>query len=148
MSTQLPVAPGYARGGASAYGGLAATTLPQARYPEAALSGVLQYIGQARRAIARHDVPAAHTALVTAQQVLAMLRAALDFRAGGELAERLQAVYTFVSGELGQANLEKNAARLDALPAIIEPLREAFARAAAAHLAGHTAEAAGGSDRR
>jgi flagellar protein FliS len=127
-----------------AYGGAAAATLPQARYPEAALSGVLQYIGRARRAMARRDVMAAHDALIRAQQILTVLRGALNLELGGELALRLQALYTYLIGELGRANLQKDAALLEPLPAIVAPLRDAFAQAAARVLGGQAAMTQGG----
>lgn len=116
----------------SAYRTAARAYLPKERIPEAALGGVLTYIGRAERAIAAGDVAGAHEALVAAQQIVAVLRGSLDHAAGGALAQRLDSVYAYAMLELGRANLEKNAARLRALVPIIVPLHEAFGRAAAA----------------
>ena len=120
---------------ALAYRQASKAALPQRRYPEAALTGVLTYIGRAERCIAAADMPGAHAALIAAQEIVAMLRGALDHTAGGELAERLDALYGFLLAQLMRANIEKDARRLERLPAVIEPLRSAFARAAQSELA-------------
>jgi flagellar protein FliS len=121
---------------AVAYRRTAAAYLPPERYPEAALGAVLQYVGRARRAIAERDVLGAHRALMAAQQILGILRGALDFRVGGELARRLDALYAFCQLRLGEANLRKDATPLEIVPEVLTPLQEAFAAAAEACLAG------------
>lgn len=127
----------------SAYRSAARAHLPKERLPEAALGGVLTYIGRAQRAIAARDISGAHTALVAAQQVVAVLRASLDHAAGGSLAERLDALYGYILAEIGHANIEKSAARLAALVPVIAPLHAAWGQAAATQ-ARSTAQAAGG----
>ncbi len=114
----------------NAYASSARDYLPQYRYPEAALGGVLMYIGQARRAIAARDVPGAHEALITAQQVVALLRASLEPAAYPELAERLEALYGFILDQLREANLTKTVGPLDAVTPVVLTLRQAWERAA------------------
>lgn len=133
--------------GADAYRTQRQTALPQARYPEAALSGVLQYIGRAQRALAAGDGLTAHSALIAAQQILCLLRGALDHRAGGGLSRRLEVLYTFLIVELGRANIEKRSARLEPLVPVVATLRDGFAAAAEAQLSGSGATGGGGGGR-
>ncbi len=54
------------------------------------------------------------------------LKAALDVKAGGKLAEDLKALYTYVTLRLTQANLHSDAAALDECKRLMEPLRAAW----------------------
>jgi flagellar protein FliS len=128
----------------AAYRAAARAHLPRERLPAAALGGVLTYIGQAERAIAARDIPAAHRALVAAQQIVAVLRASLDHAAAPRLADHLDAIYAYILSELGRANVEKDPVRLRALVPVIAPLREAWDRAA--ELAPQTPVLAGGGE--
>ncbi len=127
-----------------AYHSAAAALLPPQRVPATALAAVLMAIGQADRAIAAQDVPAAHEALTNAQQVLGLLRGSLNLEVGGDVAKNLDAVYGYLSTELGRANVEKSRERLAALIPLITELREAWQQAADLELHGQPAAAAGG----
>lgn len=121
---------------AAAYAAAALDHLPQERYPAAALAGVLTYIGQARRAIAAGDVAGAHGALMSAQQVVAVLRASLQAGAFPELAQRLEALYGFMLEQLRLANVAKAVEPLDSVTPVVLSLREAWEQAADRVLAG------------
>jgi len=54
------------------------------------------------------------------------LKAALDARAGGKLAENLSALYTYVSMRLTQANLQNDPKALEECVRLMEPLRSAW----------------------
>ncbi len=114
----------------NSYAAIAGGSLRQERYPAAALSGVLTYIGWARRAIAGGDMPAAHEALVAAQQILAVLRGSLERRADADLVARLDGVYGYVQDQLVRANLEKSDTLLTTLGPIVTTLRDAWEEAA------------------
>ena len=114
----------------AAYRAAARAHLPKERVPEAALGGVLTYIGRADRAIAAKDPAAAHNALVAAQQIVAILRGSLDHTVEPRISANLDAIYGYVLAELGRANLEKSADRLRALIPVIAPLHEAWGKAA------------------
>jgi flagellar protein FliS len=55
------------------------------------------------------------------------LKANLNLAEGGELAQRLQTLYGYVSLRLLQANLHDDAAALDECRRLMRPLREAWA---------------------
>lgn len=58
------------------------------------------------------------------------LRASLDMEAGGELAERLAALYDYMAQRLIFANLKNNVAALDEVSELLGGLREAWAQIA------------------
>lgn len=58
------------------------------------------------------------------------LLASLDMEAGGELAERLAALYDYMSQRLLFANLKNNLASLDEVMELLTGLREAWAQIA------------------
>ena len=55
------------------------------------------------------------------------LKAGLNLREGGPLADNLQALYSYVSMRLVYANLHNDLAALEECQRLIEPLREAWA---------------------
>ena len=56
------------------------------------------------------------------------LNAALDVRAGGKLAQDLNALYTYVTLRLTQANLHNDPRALEECVRLMEPVRTAWAR--------------------
>src|SRR4051812_48958720 len=80
-------------------------------------------------AIAKRDLPAAHDGLVHAQAILAELHDSLDVGqwAGGQA---LRDLYGFVRTELVAANVDKDAARVQACREVVTPLRDAWREAA------------------
>lgn len=54
------------------------------------------------------------------------LKASLDIEAGGELAERLAALYDYMTQRLLFANLKNNVAALDEVSELLSSLREAW----------------------
>ncbi|HVB10548.1 MAG TPA: flagellar export chaperone FliS [Bacillota bacterium] len=114
--------------GVSAYRTAKINTLPRELWPAAAYAGVLSLIGRAERAIARGDPQDAHNALVMAQHVVLALKACLQPEAG-ELSVHLASLYDYIAGQLGQANVAKDAVRLQSLVQVIAPLRDAWENA-------------------
>lgn len=74
------------------------------------------------------DLFVASQALIHAQQIIQVLRAALDPE-GFAGATELLAIYDFVERELVQANLRKEAGRARACLQVLEPLRRAWSEA-------------------
>lgn len=88
--------------------------------------GALRFLRRAQRAAAAGDQPAVAQAVTRAHKIIAELSDSLDREAGGEVAEKLSGIYTFLLLYLTQGLLERNAAHIDRAIAILEPLREAF----------------------
>ena len=80
-------------------------------------------------ALAGRDLEGANKALIHAQEIVWELAAGLDPAkwSGGPA---LAALYQFILGELLDANVKKDTAKVVAVRGLVEPLREAWHRAA------------------
>jgi flagellar protein FliS len=92
---------------------------------------------RAEQALADGDRQAAHTQLMHAQEIILELRASLNVEIW-EGGPRLAALYSWLVGELIQANLKGDVRRVRDCRKVVEPLRDAW-REAAASLAAKTA---------
>jgi flagellar protein FliS len=73
------------------------------------------------------NVPAKGTAISKAINIIDNgLRAALDKKVGGEIAQNLDALYEYISGRLLKANLSNDPAMLEEAHALLSELREAW----------------------
>ena len=88
--------------------------------------GALRFLRQAQKAAAAGDQPAVAKAVNRAHAIIGELDGCLDVEKGGEVAEKLQAIYTFLLRHLTAGLLEKNPKSIDEAIAILEPLREGF----------------------
>jgi flagellar protein FliS len=93
--------------------------------------GALRFIGEAREAIARHDLPAKREAMSRALAVVSELQSTLNLAEGGQVAASLDGLYTYVNGRLLDANMKGDAAPLDECVRLITPLRDAWMQIAA-----------------
>jgi flagellar secretion chaperone FliS len=84
---------------------------------------------RARLLIASENASARSDSLERARAALTELLVTLDRDKGGELADRLASIYTFMLAELSTLGVRPNAERLDALLALATELRDAFAQA-------------------
>jgi len=84
-------------------------------------------IALARDALARGDIATKGRAIGKSVRVLEEgLKASLDIRNGGPLAEQLQLLYDGVILRLTQANLRNDGRLLDEADRLIEPVRDAW----------------------
>lgn len=89
--------------------------------------GFVESLAQARGAIRQGDAAAKGQAIGRAVRILEEgLRAGLDVRAGGSLAQDLDELYTYVAQRLTLANLRSDEAALAECLRLIQPLREAW----------------------
>ncbi|TAL72568.1 MAG: flagellar export chaperone FliS [Rhodanobacter sp.] len=70
--------------------------------------GAIERIGQARNHVRSGDVTAKGAAIGKAIAIIGELRASLDMKAGGALAERLDALYDYINRRLLFAQLNDN----------------------------------------
>ena len=87
---------------------------------------------RARLQLAEHEAGPRSDSLERARAALTELMVTLDRQKGGELADRLHAIYTFMLGELSVMGVKPDAARLDAIIGLASELHEAFAQVAKA----------------
>lgn len=91
--------------------------------------GALAAIAKARLAMARGEIAAKGSAISKAIEIIdAGLKASLDVKAGGILAERLAALYDYMLNRLLAANLRNDSALLDEVGRLLNELRGAWAQ--------------------
>lgn len=91
--------------------------------------GAMAAISLARIQMQDGRIPEKGTAISKAIDLITNgLGASLDLEAGGELAERLAALYEYMAQRLLFANLKNNVAALDEVSELLGSLREAWAQ--------------------
>lgn len=103
--------------------------------------GTLAAIARARLAIERNDIPAKGGAISKAIEIIDLgLKASLDVKAGGALAERLATLYDYMLNRLLAANLRNDVGALDEIARLLNELRGAWAQIGRAGTVTATAE--------
>lgn len=91
--------------------------------------GALAAIASAKLALSRNEIAAKGMAITKAIAIVdGGLKASLDIKAGGELAERLSGLYDYMLRQLFHANLRNDAATLDEVARLLTELRGAWAQ--------------------
>jgi flagellar protein FliS len=91
--------------------------------------GALAAIAAARLAMHRGEITAKTAAFTKAIAIVdGGLKASLDVKAGGELAERLSGLYDYILRQLLLANLRNEVAMLDEVGRLLNELRSAWAQ--------------------
>ena len=88
--------------------------------------GADKYLSQARQAIEQRDAGAKREAISRALAVVSELQNNLNLEAGGEIAASLDALYSFVSEKLVDANVKNDPAAVEQAIRVITPLRDAW----------------------
>lgn len=91
------------------------------------LDGFFEALTDGRGAMRKGDVEAKTQALTRALRIVDEgLKASLDLKSGGELAQNLHGLYTYVCLRLTQANLHNDEAILDECQNLMQPIRDAW----------------------
>jgi flagellar protein FliS len=122
-------------GGASAYAQLAVETNVASADPHTLIlllfEGAEAAIRQAKNKLAENDIAAKGKAISQAIQIVSEgLGASLDVEAGGELAERLAALYEYIAARLLWANLKNDEAAMDECLNLLGEIHSAWAQIA------------------
>ncbi|MEM5458037.1 MULTISPECIES: flagellar export chaperone FliS [unclassified Paraburkholderia] len=89
--------------------------------------GARQAIAQARMHLQQGNVPARGDAIGKAIQIVESgLQQSLNLEAGGEIAERLNALYSYMSRRLLEANIKQSEAMLVEVDGLLATLEEAW----------------------
>jgi flagellar protein FliS len=116
---------------ASAYKTVAATTSVQGADPHQLVNllfdALLQAMNQARGALERGDMEIKAKSLSKAVRILEEgLRGGLNLEEGGDLAQRLQAVYAYSVQRLTMANMRNDGALIAEVTDLIEPVAQSW----------------------
>lgn len=88
--------------------------------------GAVRFLRQAELALAEGAETHASDRIAKAEAIVDELLATLDHQQGGEIAERLQAIYVFCKRLMIEARLERDSERLVRTAGLLRELREAF----------------------
>ena len=122
-------------GGASAYTKISVETSVASADPHTLIlllfDGAEAAIRLAKNKLAENDVAAKGKAISQAIQIVGEgLAASLDVKAGGELAERLAALYEYIAARLLWANLKNDEAAMDECLNLLGEIHSAWAQIA------------------
>lgn len=90
------------------------------------LDGSVKFAKIARQAIVDKDLKKAHENLVKTQNIYYELITSLDVNKGGEWAQNLMAIYSFIIDRLVEANMKKSVEIVDEVMPLIEEVRETW----------------------
>ena len=86
----------------------------------------LARVAEARAAMDRDDLLAQRNAIGRALAIVAELQNTLDMRGGGDIAMRLDGLYSFVATSLMDASARGNRAALEGVETVLSTLRAAW----------------------
>jgi flagellar protein FliS len=92
--------------------------------------GAIKFLGQARDAMVGGDLVTKRQALSRGLAIIQELQNMLNMEAGGEVAERLDGLYTYIQGRCYDANAQRDPEGLDESVRLLTPLRDAWAAVA------------------
>lgn len=99
-------------------------------------NGALDSMAQAKGFMQSSNVEAKCKAITKAMRIVDEgLKASLDLKAGGELAQHLDALYGYISVRLVQANLKNDPNALDECTRLLTPIRDAWVEIAPSNAA-------------
>jgi flagellar protein FliS len=93
--------------------------------------GALRFIAEADAAVARGDAPAKRNAISRTLAIVSELQSTLNMEQGGQIAESLDSLYTYVNRRLLDASVNNDAAALQECGKLLSTLRDAWAHIAA-----------------
>lgn len=91
-----------------------------------AYEGAMRFINQARMNIERGNIPAKCDRISKAMAVIEELACSLNMEEGGEIAERLSALYDYMMRQLVMANLKSDPKVLDEVLSLLKTLYSAW----------------------
>ena len=120
-----------ARRGAAAYSSVGVETGVSTADPHKLIlmlfEGALLQIGTAAIALENKDVPAKGMAISKAIEIILNgLKVSLDYEAGGDLAQRLGALYDYMTQRLLYANLHNSRPAMDEVTQLLTDLKSAW----------------------
>ena len=120
-----------ARRGAAAYSSVGVETGVSTADPHKLIlmlfEGALLQIGTAVIALEKKDVPTKGMAISKAIEIILNgLKVSLDYEAGGELAQRLGALYDYMTQRLLYANLHNSRPAMDEVTQLLTALKSAW----------------------
>jgi flagellar protein FliS len=118
----------YAAAPSSAYKESSVLTAPPERLVVMLYDGINRFLFQATVAMRDGNVALTNTKLQRAEAIIDELIATLDHDAGGEVADRLNAIYLYGRRALGEARMERSTDKVQHVQGLFGELRDAWAQ--------------------
>ena len=112
---------------ATAYRENAVLSAPPEKLVVMLYDGARRFLFQAAVAMREKQIELAHNKLRRAEDIIQHLRDALDKDQGGEIAERLEAIYRFCQRHLVKARFDQDPVKIEQVMGLLADLREAWA---------------------
>jgi flagellar protein FliS len=88
--------------------------------------GVTRFLNEAKSAVEARDLVTKRHAISRALAIISELQSSLNFAEGGDIAVKLDGLYTHMNGRLLEANMHIDAAPIDEVLELLVPLRESW----------------------
>jgi flagellar protein FliS len=88
--------------------------------------GALKFMGTARDAIERRDIPARRDALSRTLAIISELQSTLNLAEGGQVAAELDRLYSYANERLLEAAMKNEVAAIDDVKRVFEILRDGW----------------------
>ncbi|MBX5470333.1 MAG: flagellar export chaperone FliS [Thermoleophilaceae bacterium] len=115
-----------------AYKESAVLTAPPERLVVMLYDGAIRFLRQGKAMMSEGRIEETNKRLQRGEAIIDHLLATLDMEAGGELAERLQAIYLYSRRHLTEARVKRDPERIENVIRWLSELRDAWARIAGA----------------
>jgi flagellar secretion chaperone FliS len=113
-----------------AYRDSSVLTAPPERLVVMLYDGAHRFLFQAAHAMRSGDVSAMNDRMQRAEAIIAELRGTLNFDQGGEIAGRLESIYTFCQRHLLEARIKRDPQRIEQVMKLLAELRDAWEQVA------------------
>jgi flagellar protein FliS len=118
----------YAAARTSAYRESSVLTAPPERLVLMLYDGITRFLFQAAVAMRDGNVAVTNTKLQRAEAIIDELIATLDHERGGEISDKLNAIYLYSRRTLSEARIERKPEKIDHVQTLIKEIREAWAQ--------------------
>ena len=110
----------------NAYRRAAVGTMDQGKLIVMLYDGAIRHIKVALKHMAAGKIEEVHNSLVKSKNIVSELMVSLNMEKGGEIAKNLQSLYTYIFGQLIEANMHKKSEPAQEALALLQQLREAW----------------------
>ena len=111
----------------NAYRQAAVSTMDQNKLIVMLYDGAIRHTKLALKHMSEGDIEKVHNSLVKSKNIISELMASLNMEKGGEIATNLQTLYSFMFGQLIEANMNKDSKPAETVLTLLLQLREAWA---------------------
>ena len=113
-----------------AYRDSSVLTAPPERLVVMLYDGAHRFLFQAAHAMRSGDISVMNERMQRAEAILSELRQTLNFEEGGEIAGRLESIYTFCQRHLLEARIKRDPKKVEQVMKLLAELRDAWEQVA------------------